>query len=334
MTSLTDGEPRARLRFDVPAGQSRIRLDVYLTRMVENATRAKVQAAITAGMVLVNGSARRSSYSVLPGDVIDVTLPRPPAPDVLPEDIPLDIVHEDAHVIIVNKRAGMVTHPAFGNYSGTLVHALLFHAQTLGGGAPGRPGIVHRLDKDTSGLLVVAKTDHAHAYLARQFADHSIEREYHAIVWGRMRSSTGTIEAALARSKRDRKKVAVSKDGKRAVTTYEVLEAFPFLTLLRLRLQTGRTHQIRVHLAHIGHPVFGDPTYGGRSPAWSGTEGKRVQRATNLLKLISRQALHARTIGFRHPGTKEMVRYGSELPSDMLEVLTKIRQDNEEGSFH
>lgn len=328
MTSPTDGEPRARLRFDVPAGQSRVRLDVYLTRMVENATRAKVQAAIIDGMVLVNGTTRRPSYSVLPGDVIDVTLPRPPSPEVSPENIPLDIVHEDADVIIVNKKAGMVTHPAYGNYSGTLVHALLFHAQSLGGGAPLRPGIVHRLDKDTSGLLVVAKTDQAHAHLARQFADHSIEREYHAIVWGRMRTATGTIEASLARSKRDRKKVAVSNDGKRAVTTYEVLEAFPFLTLLRLRLQTGRTHQIRVHLAHIGHPVFGDPTYGGRSAAWAGTEGKRVQRATNLLKLISRQALHARTIGFRHPRTNALVRYGSDLPSDMQDVLGKIREEN------
>lgn len=320
-----DNEPRARLRFDVPAGQSRVRLDVYLTRMVENATRAKVQSAIGAGLVLVNGRARRPSYAVQPGDVIDVTLPRPPASEVLPEDIPLDIVYEDDQLLVVNKRAGMVTHPAHGNYSGTLVHALLHHVASLSGGVPGRPGIVHRLDKDTSGLLVVAKTEHAHAFLARQFADHSIEREYQAIVWGRMRSPRGTIEASLARSKRDRKKVAVTADGKRAVTEYEVLEAFPFLTLLRLQLHTGRTHQIRVHLAHIGHPVFGDPTYGGRNPAWSSSEGKRVQHAVNLLKLIPRQALHARTIGFVHPHRGVMTRFSSRLPDDMEEVLRRIR---------
>ncbi|MEK6650569.1 MAG: RluA family pseudouridine synthase [Bacteroidota bacterium] len=325
MAPTTDNEPRARLRFDVPDGQSRVRLDIYLTRMVENATRAKVQSAIGAGMVLVNGRARRSSYTVQPGDVIAVTLLRPPAPDVLPEDIPLDIVYEDDQLLVVNKRAGMVTHPAYSNYTGTLVHALLHHAASLSGGAPGRPGIVHRLDKDTSGLLVVAKTDHAHAFLARQFADHSIEREYQAIVWGRMRSPRGTIEAALARSKRDRKKVTVAADGKPAVTEYEVLESFPFLTLLRLHLHTGRTHQIRVHLAHIGHPVFGDPTYGGRNPAWSGTDGKRVQHAVNLLKLIPRQALHARTIGFVHPQRGEMTRFSSRLPDDMEDVLRRIR---------
>jgi 23S rRNA pseudouridine1911/1915/1917 synthase len=327
MAPTTDNEPRARLRFDVPAGQSRIRLDVYLTRMVENATRAKVQSAIGSGMVLVNGRARRPSYAVQPGDVIEVTLPRPPTPDVVPEDIPLDIVYEDDDVLVVNKPAGMVTHPAYGNYSGTLVNALLYHVASLSGGTPGRPGIVHRLDKDTSGLLIVAKTDHAHAFLARQFADHSIEREYQAIVWGRMRSPRGTIEAALARSKRDRKKVAVAADGKHAVTEYEVLEAFPFLTLLRIHLRTGRTHQIRVHLAHIGHPVFGDPTYGGRNPAWNASEGKRMQQAVNLLKLIPRQALHARTIGFVHPQRGEMMRFSSSLPDDMEQVLRRIRSE-------
>ena len=327
MSTPTDNEPRARLRFDVPAGQSRVRLDVYLTRQVENATRAKVQSAIAAGMVLVNGRIKRSSYTVLPGDVIDVTLPHPPIPEAVPENIPLEIIYEDDHLLVVNKRPGMVTHPAYGNYTGTLVHALLFHVQSIGGGPPSRPGIVHRLDKDTSGLLVVAKTDQAHAHLSRQFADHSIEREYHAIVWGRMRAATGTIEATLARSKRDRKKVAVIKGGKEAVTDYEVMQSFQFLTLVRLRLRTGRTHQIRVHLAHIGHPVFGDPTYGGRQAAWAGSEGKRVSQAANLLKLITRQALHARTIGFRHPATGEQMRFDSDLPADMQEVLARIRQE-------
>lgn len=317
-------EPRARLRFDVPAGQTRVRLDVYLTRMVQNATRAKVQAAIDDGHVLVNGRSRKSSYAVLPGDVIEVTLSRPPAPEVVPENIPLDIVYEDDELLVVNKPAGMVTHPAFGNYTGTLVHAVLFHTR-LTGGAPGRPGIVHRLDKDTSGLLVVAKSEHAHAMLSKQFADRTVEREYHAIVWGRMRSTRGTIDAALARSQRDRKKVAVNAGGKRAVTEYDVIEAFAFLSLVRLHLLTGRTHQIRVHLAHIGHPVFGDPTYGGRQPAWAGTQEKRVHQAANLLKLIGRQALHARTIGFRHPTTREMMRFSSAIPDDMEEVLRRVR---------
>lgn len=325
MSPQPDPEPRARLRFDVPAGQSRIRLDIYLTRMVMNATRAKVQAGIDAGMVLVNGRPRKSSYIVLPGDVIDVTLPRPPASEALPEDIPLDIVFEDDDVLVVNKPAGMVTHPAFGNYTGTLVHAVLFHSASLFGGDPGRPGIVHRLDKDTSGLLVVAKNDHAHAFLSRQFAERTVEREYHAIVWGRMPSVRGTIDAALARSQRDRKKVAVMKDGKRAVTEYEVIESFPFLTLVRLHLLTGRTHQIRVHLAHIGHPVFGDPTYNGRSPGWAGSQEKRIQQAANLLKVIGRQALHARTIGFRHPTTREIMRFSRPIPEDMEEVLRRAR---------
>ncbi len=328
MVSIPASEPRARLRFDVPAGQSRIRLDVYLTRMVMNATRAKVQAAIDEGAVLVNGRPRRSSYSVQPGDVIEVTLNRPPTPDIEPENIPLTIVFEDDQLVVVDKPAGMVTHPAFGNYTGTLVHAILYHT-SVAGGPPGRPGIVHRLDKDTSGLLVVAKTDHAHAYLAKQFADRTVEREYHAIVWGRMRSPSGTIDASLGRSQRDRKKVAVTAGGKRAVTEYEVLEAFPFLSLVRLHLLTGRTHQIRVHLAHIGHPVFGDPTYNGRSPGWAGTQERRVHHAANLLKVISRQALHARTIGFRHPTTREMQRFSSAIPADMEEVLRRVREVDE-----
>lgn len=328
MSSSPASEPRARLRFDVPAGQSRVRLDVYLTRMVENATRAKVQAAIDDGHVLVNGRKRKSSYAVLPGDIIEVTLQRPPAPEVVPENIPLEVVHEDDDVLVVNKPAGMVTHPAYGNYTGTLVHAVLYHT-SISGGTPGRPGIVHRLDKDTSGLLVVAKTDRAHAALARQFAERTVEREYHAIVWGRLRSSHGTIDAALARSQRDRKKVAVKVGGKKAVTEYDVIESFAFLSLVRLHLLTGRTHQIRVHLAHIGHPVFGDPTYGGRHPGWAGTQEKRVQQAANLLKLIDRQALHARTIGFRHPITNAMVRLSSRIPDDMEAVLRAVR-----GSEH
>jgi len=323
---------RQRIRLVVAPGQQRTRLDTYLTKQVENATRSKVQHAIDEGYVTVGGRAVRSSYQVRPGDEILVVIPGTPPPDVLPEPIPLDIIHEDDDLIVVNKPAGMVTHPAYRNYSGTLVNALLYYTRSLGdGGSPMRPGIVHRLDKDTSGLLVVAKNDRALAHLSGQFAKRTIEREYRAIVWGRMRSESGTIEAALGRSKRDRKKVAVSQDGKPATTTYAVERSWRFLTLLRLRLLTGRTHQIRVHLAHIGHPVFGDVTYGGRNATWGGLSGKRSQQAANLLKVMTRQSLHARTLGFVHPVTKEKMRFESELPADMQELVDRLEKETASG---
>ncbi len=240
---------------------------------------------------------------------------RPPRTDAQPEDIPLDIVYEDDQLLIVNKHAGMVTHPAFSNYTGTLVNALLHHCNALSKvNSETRPGIVHRLDKDTTGLMVVAKNDIAHHFLAKQFSRRTIEREYWAIVWGTFERRKGTIDAALGRSKK----------GKTAVTDYEVIKEFEYLSLIRLKLRTGRTHQIRVHLAHVGHPVFGDPTYGGRSHVWGGLEGKKAQQAINLLKLISRQALHAKTIGFLHPSTKQQVKFDSELPADMQEVLNRL----------
>ena len=318
-------EEREQLRIVVPPGEHRKRLDVYLTHRVENATRNKVQQAIEAEMVLVNGKVVKSSYLLNPNDVIDITFPRPPRINAEPENIPLDIVFEDASLLIVNKPAGMVTHPAYGNYSGTLVNALLHHCNHLSTLNTGmRPGIVHRLDKDTTGLMVVAKSDAVHAFLAKQFTKRTIDREYWAIVWGRFKSLKGTIDANLGRSKRDRKKVAVIEDGKSAITEYEVLKEFEFLSLVRLHLKTGRTHQIRVHLAHINHPVFGDPTYGGRSNTWNGLAGKKAQSAANLLKLISRQALHAKTIGFIHPATEEFMKFDSELPEDMKEVLKRL----------
>jgi 23S rRNA pseudouridine1911/1915/1917 synthase len=324
-SSGNDTGEREQLRIVVPSGERRKRLDVYLTHRVENATRNKVQQAIEVGMVVVNGKIVKSSYLLNPNDVIDITFPRPPRMDAEPEDIPIDIVFEDASLLIVNKPAGMVTHPAYSNYTGTLVNALLHHCNHLSTlNTEMRPGIVHRLDKDTTGLMVVAKSDAAHAFLAKQFAKRSIDREYWAIVWGRFKSSKGTIDANLGRSKRDRKKVAVTEDGKSAITEYEVLKEFEFLSLVRLHLKTGRTHQIRVHLAHINHPVFGDPTYGGRTSTWNGLEGKKAHIAANLLKLITRQALHAKTIGFIHPATKEFVKYDSELPDDMTEVLRQL----------
>jgi 23S rRNA pseudouridine1911/1915/1917 synthase len=311
----------------VPAGKKKERLDLFLTHHVENATRTKVQAAIRAGYVLVDGLVARSSHPVAPGEVIHITLPRTPPPDVLPEPIPLEIVYEDDHLLVVNKPAGMVTHPAYGNYTGTLVNALLHHCASLSAmNDVTRPGIVHRLDKDTSGLMVVAKTDQAHAHLARQFARRTIRREYQAIVWGTFAAATGIIEANLGRSKSDRKKMAVVQEGKRAVTEYAVLERFPYLSLVRLRLQTGRTHQIRVHLAHVQHPVFGDPTYNGRRILYGPGSARQKAEVQALLEILTRQALHARTIGFRHPATGADVLFESSLPEDMTRVLGMIRK--------
>lgn len=309
----------------VPAGKKRERLDTFLVNHVENATRNKVQRAIKDGAVLVNGRTVRPSHPVSPGEVIHVTLPKPPPQQALPEEIPLDILYEDADVIVVNKPAGMVTHPAYGNHTGTLVNALLHHCGQLSSvNEPARPGIVHRLDKQTSGLMVVAKNDVAHAHLARQFARRTIERQYQAIVWGRFTTPQGLIEADLGRSRSDRKKMAVVTGGKPAATEYRVLREFGYLTLVALKLRTGRTHQIRVHLAHVHHPVFGDPTYNGRHiVAGPGNPSQRneVQR---LLKRIDRQALHARTIGFVHPVTGKTLSFDSALPADMQAVLTLL----------
>lgn len=324
-TSLNGSQELEKIRIVVPPKQSKVRLDVYLTHQIQNATRNKVRSAIDAGSVLVNGKLVKASHAIAPGEIIDITLPHPPRPEATAEDIPLDIVFEDDQLLIVNKAAGMVTHPAYGNYTGTLVNALLFHCNSLSNvNTALRPGIVHRLDKGTTGLMVVAKNDVAHNLLAKQFSRRTISREYWAIVWGKFQDKKGTIEANLGRSKRDRKKVAVTAEGKHAVTDYEVIKEYDFLSLIRLKLRTGRTHQIRVHLAHIGHPVFGDPTYGGRSHLWGGLEGTKAQQAQNLLKLIDRQALHAKTIGFVHPSTKEQIEFGSELPHDMKEILTRL----------
>jgi 23S rRNA pseudouridine1911/1915/1917 synthase len=313
------------LEIVVPPGKKKERLDLYLTHHVENATRTKVQRAIREGLVLVDGRTVRSSHAVVGGEVIRVTLPNPPPPAALPEPIPLTIIYEDDALLVVNKPSGMVTHPAHGNYTGTLVNAVLHHCAELPA-LPDRlrPGIVHRLDKDTSGLMVVAKTAEALTGLARQFARRTVRREYQAIVWGIFKHPRGLIEADLGRSKHDRKKMAVVKAGKAAATEYELLEQFPYLALVRLKLRTGRTHQIRVHLAHVGHPVFGDPTYNGRHLiAGPGTQRQKSE-VEKLLALIPRQALHARTIGFAHPTTGRELSFESSLPEDMGQVLTLL----------
>ncbi len=316
----------------VPPKQSKERLDVYLTAHVENATRNKVQEAIKSGEILVNGKPVKPSYVILPNDLISINLNRPDPPEVKAEKIPLDIIYEDDYLLVVNKPAGMVTHPAYKNYSGTMVNALMHHSEKLSQlhaeedeeFTIARPGIVHRLDKDTSGLLVVAKDETTHQKLAKQFAAKTSEREYQAIVWGKFKKKKDIIEAPLGRSKRDRKKVAVVPGGKHAVTEYEVLEQFDYLALVRLHLRTGRTHQIRVHLAHIHHPVFGDETYGGREIGAGGVEGKKKAEAKNLLALMPRQALHARMLGFVHPATKQMMRFECDLPKDMKAVLSEL----------
>jgi 23S rRNA pseudouridine1911/1915/1917 synthase len=261
-----------------------------------------------------------------PGEIIHVALPKTPPPDVVPENIPLTVLFEDDHLLVVNKPAGMVVHPACGNYTGTLVNALLYHCNALSAvNDATRPGIVHRLDKDTSGLLVVAKNDAVHAHLARQFARRTIEREYQAIVWGLLKERTGIIETQLGRSKSDRKKMAVVADGKIAITEYAVLEQFRYLSLVSLKLRTGRTHQIRVHLAHIHHPVLGDPGYGGRQIVWGPRTPGRKAEVQRLLKVLTRQALHARTLGFVHPVSGHRMTFESPLPPDMAEALEILR---------
>lgn len=316
----------------VPPGKERERLDRFLMHHVENVTRSKVQQAIEDGYVLVDGKRVKPSHKVSPGEKVHVIIPKPPPQQVAPENIPLTILYEDDFLLVINKPAGMVTHPAYGNYTGTLVNALLYHCNghlsRVSDRNFTRPGIVHRLDKDTSGLMVIAKDDNTHAKLAKQFSQRSIDRVYWALVWGMFKKPIGVIEASLGRSKSDRKKIAVTAEGRHAATHYEVLKKFEFLSLVQMRLLTGRTHQIRVHLHHIGHPVFGDPTYGGRrvvyQPAGSGTSFK--QRVQHLLSLINRQALHARTLGFVHPKTNAPMTFDSELPPDIKAVLNEIDQ--------
>ncbi len=316
-----------RVELLVTPGQKKERIDKFLTAQLENSSRAKIQKYIEDDCVLVNGEPVRSSYKILPGDTITVNIPTSAPPDkAVPENIPLNVVFEDEHLIVVNKPAGMVTHPGHGNWTGTLANALLFHCNRLSTLNDGyvRPGIVHRLDKDTSGLIVAAKDDVTHASLARQFFDHTIDREYWALVWGKLSMPRGLIEADLGRSKSDRKKFAVVEEGKFAATEYELLKEFKYLSLVRLKLHTGRTHQIRVHLSHIGHPVFGDPTYHGRRINYGDPTPKFRQEITRLLKIIPRQALHAKTLGFIHPITKVHLHFDSELAEDFKAVLEQI----------
>ncbi|WP_026709940.1 RluA family pseudouridine synthase [Flavobacterium filum] len=316
-------------RFEVPKGQSIVRIDKYLMQVVENTTRNKIQQAATEGNILVNEVAVKSNYKVKPFDVIRYLMAHPPYEYLLePEDIPLNIIYEDDQLLVINKEAGMVVHPGHGNYSGTLVNALAFHFENLPMNSSERPGLVHRIDKNTSGLLVIAKTDHAMAYLAKQFADKTSEREYIALVWGNPSEEEGTIRGFIGRHLKDRMQMAVFQDeahGKPAVTHYKVLERFGYVTLISCKLETGRTHQIRAHMKHIGHPLFNDQRYGGDQILKGTTFTKYKQFVENCFKILPRQALHAKTLGFEHPTTKEFKRFDSPIPADLTECIEKWR---------
>lgn len=316
-------------RFEASKGQAPLRIDKYLMNLVENATRNKIQQAATAGNIYVNDVPVKSNYKVKAFDVIRVLLSHPPFENLLvPENIPLDIVYEDDQLLVVNKKAGMVVHPGHGNYTGTLVNALAYHFESLPLNSSERPGLVHRIDKDTSGLLVVAKTELAMAYLTKQFADKTSEREYIAIVWGNVEEEEGTIEGNIGRHVKDRMQMAVflnGDQGKPAVTHYKVIERLGYVTVVSCRLETGRTHQIRVHMKHIGHTLFNDERYGGNNILKGTTFTKYKQFIDNCFKILPRQALHAKTLGFEHPITKEFMRFDSEIPSDMVECIEKWR---------
>ncbi len=307
------------------------RIDKYLAGQIDDTSRTKIQKAIDEGYVTVNGNPEKSSYNIEAGDAIDVRLPIAKPPTAKAENIPLDIVYEDDDLLIVNKSADMVVHPAPGNRSGTLVNALMWHTDELSDPDSEmiRPGIVHRLDKDTSGLLVIAKNDETHRRLADYFKTKDIERTYWAVVWGTPDDKEGTITGAIGRNPHNRKKMTVRSDGegKHAVTHYKVLEYFDHLSLLELKLETGRTHQIRVHLADNNLWVFGDQKYGGDSVRYGANTGSRRQMFTNLFKSLQRQCLHAKTLGFEHPATGEMMEFDSPLPDDFKQVLQMLRQN-------
>jgi 23S rRNA pseudouridine1911/1915/1917 synthase len=318
-------------RFEADPGQSLLRIDKFLFNRLDNVSRTRIQAAAEAGSILVNNKTVKSNYKIKPGDVISIVLPHPPREiEILAQNIPLDIIFEDEQVLVINKKAGMVVHPAYGNYSGTLINALLYHLRDnpLFQSGNHRPGLVHRIDKDTSGLLVVAKTEQAMNKLALQFYKKSILRKYVALVWGNLEEDQGTISANLGRNPKDRKKMHVFPDGthgKTAITHYKVIERFDYVNLVECRLETGRTHQIRVHFQYIRHPLFNDPDYGGNIILRGTTFSKYRQFVNNCFRIMPRQALHAKLLGFIHPVTGNEMVFDCPLPADMQMVLEKWR---------
>jgi len=298
-------------KYTVQLEYSGERIDKYLASMLQDSSRSFIQNLISKDLVMVNSKKVKSNYKLKASDEVEISIPEPEKLQVVPQDIPIKILYEDSDVVVVDKPQGMVVHPAAGNKDETLVNALLFHCHDLSGiNGVMRPGIVHRIDKDTSGVLVIAKNDKSHNILAEQFKNHTMNREYLALVEGRLKNEMGTIDANLGRNPKDRLKYAVVKDGKRAVTHYKVMECFSGYTLVLCKLETGRTHQIRVHMASIGHPLIGDPLYGFKKQNFK-TKG---------------QLLHARLLGFIHPTKNEYMEFTSPLPEDFTAVLNKLRQ--------
>lgn len=334
-SELADEESESGLyehfRFVADKGQQLLRVDKFLVARLEKSSRNRVQQAAEAGCILVNGKSVKSNYRVKPLDVVTVVMDRPRYElEIIPENIPLDIVYEDSDLLVVNKPAGLVVHPGHGNYSGTLVNALAWHFRNdpcFDVNDP-RMGLVHRIDKDTSGLLVVAKTPDAKTHLGKQFFNKTTKREYIAVVWGVPDPANGRIEGNIGRNPRDRLQMAVfpdGSDGKHAVTHYDVIEPLGYVSVVRCRLETGRTHQIRVHMKHIGHPLLNDSRYGGNEIIRGERTQKYRQFVSNCFKICPRQALHARTLGFIHPTTGEEMFFTSEIPSDMTDMIDRWR---------
>ena len=318
-------------RFKADAGQSLLRIDKFLAVRLENTSRTRIQNAANAGNILVNDLAVKPNYKVKPGDIIQVVLPTPPREiELIPENIPINIIYEDDDVIVVNKEPGMVVHPAYGNYTGTLVNALMWHFKDLPLFRTGeqRPGLVHRIDKDTSGILLIAKNEFAHNRLARQFFDRTTDRKYVALVWGTPEPPEGTITGNVGRNPKDRKVMYVFTDGiqgKHAVTHYKTIENLGYISMVECKLETGRTHQIRVHFSYIKHPLFNDDEYGGDKILKGTTFTKYQQFVKNCFTILPRQALHAKSLAFNHPVTGERLSFDSELPEDMKKVVEKWR---------
>lgn len=318
-------------RYVVDPGQSLLRIDKYLSSRVENASRTRIQNAANAGNILVNNAPVRPNYKVKPGDTVQIVLPVPPREiELIPENLPINVIYEDDEMIVVNKEAGMVVHPAYGNYSGTLVNALMWHFRDLPLFSSGelRPGLVHRIDKNTSGLLVVAKNELALNRLSKQFYERTTDRKYVAIVWGVPQTPAGTITGNVGRNLRDRKIMQVFPDGsqgKPAITHYRVIEDFGYVSVIECRLETGRTHQIRVHFSFIRHPLFNDEEYGGNEIIKGTTFAKYQQFVKNCFRLLPRQALHAKTLSVDHPVTGKRLIFDSPLPADMQQVIDRWR---------
>lgn len=324
-----DGELFEHYHLTVDPGQSPLRVDKFLSNRITNASRSQLQTAAEAGCILVNNTPVKSNYKVKPNDDIQIVMDYPRHElKIIPEDIPLNIVYEDDHVIVINKPPGLVVHPGHGNYTGTLVNALAYHFRDLPlfNSEDPRPGLVHRIDKDTSGLLVVAKNEHAKSHLGLQFYNKTTERKYQALVWGSIKDDEGTIEGNIGRSLKNRQVFTVFPEGdygKPAVTHYTVLKRIGYVTLVECRLETGRTHQIRVHMKYINHPLFNDSNYGGDQILRGTTFSKYRQFVLNCFKVIPRQALHAKTLGFVHPATNEKMSFDSPLPDDMAMAVDK-----------